>query len=288
MALAVAFAAVLLIPWAVRAQPEPRAVAIGFVSLTDDPRFDRVLAHYEIPVRPGGSALQGAELGIIDSLQLGQVVDIAFAIEGATEPNAEALVGAIRQWVADGIHFVIADLPTDVLLEVADAVSDLDVTLFNISAYEDRLRGADCRENIVHIIPSYRMLTDAMVQFLILRRWRNILVLQGPTEEDAGIVEALRQSVSRFGARIVEVRPFVISGDPRDRVVGNVALLTAGAAHDVVYVADRNGDFASGVPYQTNDPRPVVGSAGLVATAWHWSFERAGAPQLNGRFKNRS
>jgi len=32
-------------------------------------------------------------------------------------------------------------------------------------------------------------------------------------------------------------------------------------------------------------PRPVVGSEGLVAEAWHWSWERHGAPQLSGRLE---
>jgi ABC transporter substrate binding protein (PQQ-dependent alcohol dehydrogenase system) len=273
----VAFAAI--------AQETPqRTVAIGFVGLTDDPRFSGAAAYYQIPVRPWGPALNGAELGIIDSLQLGQQINVSFAIEGANEGTTAALVAAIREWSSQGIHFVVADLPSASLLEVADAISDLPVALLNVSAREDSLRGADCRANLIHIIPSYRMYTDAMVQFLVGRRWRNILVLQGPTEEDAGIVESLRQSASMFGGRIVDVRPFVAPNDPRGREIGNVALLTAGVDHDVVYVADRDGYYASSVAYQTNDPRPVVGSAGLVATAWHWAWQRQSAPQLNSRF----
>jgi ABC transporter substrate binding protein (PQQ-dependent alcohol dehydrogenase system) len=41
------------------------------------------------------------------------------------------------------------------------------------------------------------------------------------------------------------------------------------------------------VPYQTAKARPVVGSQGLVAGAWHWTWERHGAPQLNQRFERR-
>jgi ABC transporter substrate binding protein (PQQ-dependent alcohol dehydrogenase system) len=276
--------ALLLVPAATAQETPLRNLAIGFVSLTDDPRFSGAAAYYQIPVRPWGPALNGAELGIIDSLQLGQQINVNFAIEGANEPTAAALVAAIQEWVAEGINFVVADLPAPALLELANAIGDLPVTLLNVSAREDSLRGADCRANIVHVIPSYRMYSDAMVQFLVDRRWRNILVLQGPTEEDAGIVEALRQSANLIGARIVDVRPFVAGNDPRGREISNVALLTAGAAHDVVYVADRDGHFASTVAYQTNDPRPVVGSAGLVATAWHWAWQRQSAPQLNSRF----
>ena len=33
------------------------------------------------------------------------------------------------------------------------------------------------------------------------------------------------------------------------------------------------------------NPAIVSGSAGLIAKAWHWSYLRHGAPQLNGRFE---
>lgn len=268
------------------AQPAmPTPLPIGFVSLTDDPRFDRFLAHLEIPMRPLGPALNGAELGIADAFQIAQQIDIAFSIEGATEPDVPGLAGAIADWVETGVHFVIADLPAASLLELADAVADLPVTLFNISAEEDSLRGPECRANVIHIIPSYRMLTDALVQYLVSKRWRNILVLQGPLPADAAMTAAIRESAHLFGARLVDVRPFVLGDQLQNVDFSNVALLTAGAAHDVVFVADTDGEFAARVPYQTNDPRPVVGAAGLTPLAWHWAWDRQGAPQLNARFE---
>jgi len=44
------------------------------------------------------------------------------------------------------------------------------------------------------------------------------------------------------------------------------------------------GEFGRYLPYQTKNARPVVGSEGLIASAWHWTWERHGAPQLNQRF----
>ena len=52
----------------------------------------------------------------------------------------------------------------------------------------------------------------------------------------------------------------------------------------MVWVVDSDGEFARGLPYRTALPRPVVGDAGLVAVAWHASFERFGAPQVSRRF----
>jgi ABC transporter substrate binding protein (PQQ-dependent alcohol dehydrogenase system) len=132
------------------------------------------------------------------------------------------------------------------------------------------------------------MRTDALVQYLVARKWRQVLLLQGPRPEDARLAQALERSAKRFGAKIVAKRPFVLGSDPREREKNNVALLTAGEDYDVVFVADTDGEFARGVPYQTLKPRPVVGSEGLVADAWHWSWERHGAPQLNTRFEKRT
>jgi ABC transporter substrate binding protein (PQQ-dependent alcohol dehydrogenase system) len=52
----------------------------------------------------------------------------------------------------------------------------------------------------------------------------------------------------------------------------------------VILLADEYGEFGRYVPYATYLPRPVVGSEGLVPSAWHWTWERHGAPQLNQRF----
>jgi len=256
---------------------------IGYVHLDNDPRQNARNVYYQIPVIPMGRAVSGAEVAILDSEFIGREIGIDFDLEVARNDNMEALAVVIGRWVESGIHFIVADLPATELLWLADSVSGLDVTIFNVSATDDILRGGQCRLNVIHAIPSERMLTDAMVQLLTERRWSDVLVLRGPTLEDRAIVDALTQSAAAFGANIVEIRDFAT--DPRNAAATNVALLTAGPEHDVVFVADATGEFAATVPYQTNDSRLVVGSAGLVAAAWHWSWERSGAPQLNARFE---
>lgn len=273
---------------AVNAQDEAAVTQfpIGHVSLADDARFDRERAYFMVPVRPSGPSLPGAELGIADGQMAGMAVDVNFTLEHAESPDAAGVVQSISEMVESGIHFVVVDLPASDLLQVSDAVAGMPVTLFNISAPDDTLRAESCRANVAHVIPSTRMQTDAMVQFLVSKRWVNILVLQGPSEEDQQTVDALTESAQLFGARVVEVRPFVLSADPRNREQNNVALVTAGSDYDVLYVADSDGEFARFVPYQTNSARPVVGSAGLVASAWTWAWERSGAPQVNQRFED--
>jgi ABC transporter substrate binding protein (PQQ-dependent alcohol dehydrogenase system) len=58
--------------------------------------------------------------------------------------------------------------------------------------------------------------------------------------------------------------------------------------HDVVVAADHSGVFAAHLPYQTWDPRPVAGSAGLVPETWHPAKEAWGATQWQTRFEKSS
>ena len=283
---AVAMAAILTSPAIAQEEAPTAAFTIGYLHLENDPRQNSRGVYYQIPVAPPGRPIIGADVAIIDSEFIGRAVGVGFSLAVARSNDAEILRMAVEDWIADDdVHFVVADLPAAELLAVADAVAQLPVTIFNISARDDELRGADCRRNIIHVIPSYRMLTDAYAQLLLSRRWQDILVLRGPTAEDSALVEALLASADWAGANIVDVRDIVQTDDPRNPVVGNVALLTDGAEYDVVFVADLIGEFARTVPYRTKEPQLIIGAAGMVATAWHWSWERAGAPQLNARFE---
>lgn len=260
-------------------------VDIGYVELKNNPLYDPERAYYLVPVRPLGSPVTGAELGIADAQTIGKVIGVDFGLRSELGDSIAAITATVRGWAGDGVHFVIADLPAAELLTLADAIADLPVTLFNIAAGEDGLRGADCRANMVHMIPSYRMLTDAMVQYLVSRQWRDILALQGPLPQDEQMIAALTQSAQFFGARVVEVRPFVLSNDPTNRERGNVALVTGGVSYDVAYIADAEGEFARFAPYETNAPRPVVGAAGLTAKAWSWAYQNHGSSEVTQRFE---
>lgn len=260
-------------------------VVIGYVQLSDDPRYDEDYAYAEVPIRPLGRPLPGVEIGVADAEQIGNVVGVRFSADSATGATVDDVVDVVAAWAGAGVHYVVADLPAATLIELADRVAGEDVILFNVSASEDELRGESCRANVVHVIPSHAMLADALMQYLASLRWNRVLILQGPLEGDAALVEALQRSAGRFGADVVDVRPFVLTNDPRQREQSNVALVTEGSNYDVVLVADTDGEFARYVPYQTRTPRPVVGTAGLVPKAWHWSWERHGAPQLEARFE---
>ena len=104
---------------------------------------------------------------------------------------------------ARGIHFFIVDAPAEAFQPLAEAVRGRDVLLFNATAPEDWLRRELCAREVVHTLPSLAMTMDGLVQHLVSRKWRDILVLQGPAPADAAMTRAFEASVKKFGARIV-------------------------------------------------------------------------------------
>lgn len=262
-------------------------VRIGFLSLDDDPRYDEEFVYARIELRPAGNALVGAQLGIADSAMLAEATGNTFTLDPRSAPDVAGLVAAVKQMSAAGERFVILDLPGDKVDELATAIKDLPVTLVNATAPEDVLRRR-CHPNLIHAAASDRMAADAMVQYLRTRNWQRILLLVGEEPRDRQIADSFRAAAERYRLDIVDERPFVLSNNPENREENNLLLLTGGADYDVIYLADSRGEFGRYLPYATQLPRPVVGSTGLVATEWHWSLERYGAPQVNSRFETLS
>lgn len=282
-ALGTAAASLLL---AVHAHAAP--VRFGFLELNQDMRYDEEKAYFRTLSRPLGRPIAGAEVALRESRFVGQAVGAEFALERVQADDAKGLVEQIGKLNAAGVRFFLIDAPGPVVAQVAQAVRGRELLLFNVSAADDVLRQEQCQPNLLHTIPNRAMQTDAMAQYLVSRKWRSVLLLEGPLVDDKLVSAAFENSARRFGLKVVDKRPFLLSNDPRQRDQGNVGLLTAGPDYDAVFVADTDGEFARSVPYRTVRPRPVLGSEGLVAEAWHWSWERHGAPQLNGRLEKQA
>jgi ABC transporter substrate binding protein (PQQ-dependent alcohol dehydrogenase system) len=276
-------------PPSIAAHPEPSETAeikLGYVELADDARYANRGEHSGIVFTDLGRPYQGSQVALEDARAIGRVIGIEFSMERSTAVSVDQLMQQISDWIAkDGIHFVLVDLPAMALKDLAHRLADSPVVLFNISAPDDSLRGEDCAKNVLHTYPSGAMLSDALMQFLVAKGWLQILVLQGPAPEDAAMVTALQRSAKKFRANIVETRPFLLTNDPRNRQQTNIVLMTTGVRYDVVYVADSSGEFGRYVSYETSLPRPVVGTAGLVPTAWSWSWDRDAAVQLQHRYE---
>jgi ABC transporter substrate binding protein (PQQ-dependent alcohol dehydrogenase system) len=269
-------------------QAADKLVTIAYLQLDDDPRYREKQMQARYPGQPWGRPFAGAEVALKEARFVGAAVGVRFELSRHSEADVQAARATIERLAEQGVKYFLLDLPGDAVAEIARSTRGQELLLFNLSALDDALRQSDCQAHLLHLAPSHAMLMDALAQYLVVRKWPEVLVLKGPNETDAELLAAFQRSAHRFGLKLGELRPFVLGRDPRQRSQNNVALLTAGSDYDVVFVADANGEFARDVPYQTLKPRPVVGSAGLVADWWHWAWERHGAPQLNGRFLKRT
>ena len=264
-------------------------VNIAYVEVRDDPRYEPIRAYERIILKTREHPFAGAEVGIDEAAALQRVTNTEFALERIVADSAADITPAVLAAVNAGAHFILLDAPAAAYKPLAAALRERDVLVFNVSEPDDVLRRDLCAAEFVHVYPSRAQLMDGLVQFLVARKWRDLLVFEGPLSVDAAMSAAFAHSTQKFGARIVAHRHFVPGTDPREREQNDPALLsTINRDFDAVFVADAAFDFARTVPYRLARPRPVIGSIDLRPLAWHWTWERYGAPQLNSRFDKKT
>ncbi len=277
---AIVFCAGLLLPAAAAAQNGFAEITIGYVSqlAMRPPNLSNLI------VPPQDDGFAGGRLSISDNNTTGRFLKQSFTLEELKVPIGDDVLPGFLNMVEAGIGFFVVDAAADVLLKMSDAVRDKNVVLLNVSAIDDRLRSQDCRQNIMHIVPSRGMYADALAQFLVLKRWRNWLLVTGLRDDDRLFAEALKKSAKKFGAKIIEERQWNFGADARRVAQAEVPVFTQGVRYDVLVVADELGVFGEYLMYRTWDPRPVVGTQGLKPTTWHLTQEQWGSAQLQSRF----
>jgi len=267
----------------------PQHVKIGFVEIANDPRYEPIRAYERIILRTREHPFTGAEVGIDEAATLARVLKADFTLERITAKSAADVAPAVLAALDAGTHFFLIDAPAEAFKPLAAAVRGRDMLLFNVSEPDDSLRRDLCAPEFVHVYPSRAQLMDGLAQFAVSRKWRDLLVFEGPSPADAAMTAAFAHSAQKFGARIVADQHFKPGTDPRDREETNPALLSAiNRDFDAVFVADEAFDFARTVPYHLARPRPAIGSIDLEPVAWHWTWEHNGAPQVNSRFNKKS
>jgi ABC transporter substrate binding protein (PQQ-dependent alcohol dehydrogenase system) len=271
--------------------PQPQQkLTIGFVDIAGDPRYEPIKGFERLILKTREHPFAGAQVGIDEAQALSRVLKTDFVLERITVKSPEEVAPAVLAAVeARGIHFFLVDAPAEAFKPLVAAVHARDALVFNVSAPDDSLRRNLCAAEVVHTMPSLAMLMDGLVQYLVSRKWRDYLVLEGPAADDAVSAKAFESSAKKFGSRIAAHQNFKAGTDPREREQNDPALLTAiNRDYDIVFVADEAFDFVREVPYHTVRPRPIVGSIDLEPVAWHWTWEHNGAPQVNSRFEKRS
>ena len=241
---------------------------------------------------PEDYGIAGALMALKDNNTTGRFTKQEFTLDVERVAFGGDAVAVLQRLVDGGQLFILVDAPADTLLALSDSVKGKDVLLFNVRAEDEALRQEQCRANVLHTAPDRYMLADALAQYLVWKRWQRWLVVKGLFPEDLAYLEAIRRAAKRFGGTIVEEREYKETPGARRSDTGQLQVqrqmpvLTQGApSYDVLIVADEREVFGPYLPFRTYDPRPVAGTAGLVAASWHPAHEQWGATQMQNRFQ---
>ena len=281
---------ICLIPINILSAEENPVFNIGYYDLEKDIRYD-IWGVHPVDIRSNANQLYkrpiaGAELGLKDIKPFQRMSKVKFNLVKKRIKNNEDSAEVIYKHILENnIKFILLDFPASELLKITNKIIELNITSINVSSKNNELRSSKCNKNLFHTIPSERMLSDSLAQYLSEKKWRKILVLTGPLEIDKLKANSFIESAKQFGLKIIDNRNFVLGNDPRAREQNDLDFLTGSAKYDAVYIADTLKEFSYRVPFATHNPAIVIGSSGLIPRAWHWSYLRHGAPQVHGRFE---
>ena len=263
-----------------------QTVQIGWLSQV----VKRTLPRSYLDQPPDDEGISGARLGVADNDTTGHFTGQSFELVESSAPADGDVAAAFRDLAAKGVRLVVTDLAAADLLSVAGLPEAAAATIFNTAAPDDRLRGEDCRANLLNLLPSRAMLADALVQYLVAKRWSNLFVVVGQGEGDVEFAGDIHHAAQKFQAHIVQEKPWTfVPGAKRTdtghfAIQAEVARFTQGISYDVLVVADEEDEFGDELSYRTFDPRPVAGTQSLVPSAWARPHEQWGATQLQARF----
>jgi ABC transporter substrate binding protein (PQQ-dependent alcohol dehydrogenase system) len=241
------------------------------------------------------NGIQGARVGAADNNLTGGFVGEETDFTEDILPENGDIVAEAKKIFAAGNLLIVADLEAKDLLAVGDLPDAKNAIILDIRTSDDNLRQEQCRSNVFHLAPSYAMRADALGQFLLYKKWTRWFLIHGLKPADIAYANAVKRAASRFGSRIVAERSYTYDARTRDTDTGHqqveqqMALLTQSVPdYDVIFVVDMDEAFGEYLLFNSYDPRPVVGTQGLVAVAWHRSFEEFAGQEMQYRFEKLS
>ena len=230
----------------------------------------------------------GVKLALGDNLTTGRFLGHDYKVEFHRILLEEDLISEFEKLLKKGKKYFVVDLNESELLSLMKLSGIDDVLIFNTRAKNDSLRNENCKKNFFHIAPSYSILSDALTQYLVRKKWKKWFLVTGPKENDRLYAQALKSSAKKFNIKIKEEKTWDFTSDLRRTAGKEVPIFTKGSNYDVLVVADEAGEFGEYLAYRTWDPRPIAGTQGLKPNSWHRTHEQWGATQMQNRFRRES
>jgi len=228
--------------------------------------------------------IQGALLGLQDNNTTGQFTGQQYDLLQVIVPvDGDVKVG-FKQLIEQGVRLFVLNFPAEKLASI-QAINHQHALLFDIATRTDAFRKDQCLTDVLHILPSRAMRADALAQYMLKKRWNRWFLVVGATPEDTLFAQAIKRSAKRFGMKIIAEKQWTHTYDARRTAQSDIPVFTQLDDYDVLVVADEQGLFGEYISYRTWLPRPVIGTQGLIATAWHKTHEQWGAIQIQNRFK---
>jgi|WetSurSiteA1Bulk_404760.scaffolds.fasta_scaffold00137_6 ABC transporter substrate binding protein (PQQ-dependent alcohol dehydrogenase system) len=232
--------------------------------------------------------LLGSELAISDNNTTGQFTGQEFELSKFIVPIDGNVEEVFNKDIAGKFSMVVSMLSAETLNKLADSAAGKSVLWFDAATSDDVLRAEQCRANVLHLLPSRAMRADALAQYMMKKHWTKWFLVVGTTPEDKLFADAIKRAAHRFGSKIIAEKVWEHTYDARRTAQSDVAVFSRVDDYDVLVVSDEQGLFGEYLDYRTESPRPVIGTQGLIATAWHRTHEQWGAVQIQNRFKEQA
>ena len=234
---------------------------------------------------PNDLGLKGAQIAIIDSNKSAKFLNQNFNLETKVSYDENELISTFEEFIKNKNQYVILNVEDSLLEKLLKNPLSKDVLLINASSENTNLRKTICEKNLLHTSASNAMLYDGLMQFLVKRDFKKILLLNGTNPKDLLIKEDIKRAAKKFGAKIVAEKSWENNSDIRRKASDEFPAFTQAKDYDVILLADYYGDFGEFVYFNSWLPRPVAGTQGLTPVLWHKVIEQWGAAQMQSRFE---
>ena len=237
------------------------------------------------------NGILGSKMGIKDNNTTGKFTNQNFELIEKKITKKESAKQVFEEFRKEKYKFFILNVSKDDFAEIQSSDLIEGSIVINASLKDNNLRNQNCNKNILHTAPSYKMVSDALIQFLKKKNWTKLLLISGVNERDKQFADSIKLSSDRFGLKITNEKIWDMTHDFRRTADLEILKFTQGEKYQVLVLADEGNTFGDSgnsfgdyIPYRTWKPTIVVGGEGLKPTSWHFTHEQWGGNQMQSRF----
>tara|TARA_B100000959_G_C14967043_1_gene618190 strand:- start:1320 stop:2507 length:1188 start_codon:yes stop_codon:yes gene_type:complete len=253
--------------------------------------IERAPTIYSINPEIINNGILGSRMGIKDNNTTGKFTNQNFELIEKNIMPKESAKEIFEEFRRNKYIFFILNVSKDDFIKIQSSDFTEGSILINTSLKDNDIRNENCNKNILHTAPSYRMVADALIQFLKKKNWTKLLLISGVNERDKQFADSVKISAKRFGLKITNEKIWDFSHDFRRTADLEVVKFTQGEKYEVLVLADEGNSFGDSgnsfgdyIPYRTWKPTIVVGGEILKPTSWHFAHEQWGGNQMQSRF----